>query len=814
MQQALSLIQDWFTKKNWQIRPFQAECATAYLSGKSGLLNAPTGSGKTYSLWLACLAEYLLAKPPKSSKKEVDGLQVLWITPLRALSKDLQRAMQTASDEMGVGWQVGLRTGDTASAERQKQKKKMPQCLITTPESLHILLTTKGYADLFAGIKAVIIDEWHELISTKRGVQMELAISRLVAIQPQVKIWGISATIGNLEEAMHVLTSPKQTNLLALIKSQMEKKIDIQSILPDQIERFPWAGHLGTHLIYKVLPIINQSKSTLLFTNTRVQTELWYQQLLAYSPELAGQIAMHHGSLDSEIRTWVENALHEGSLKVVVCTSSLDLGVDFTPVDTVIQVGSPKGVARFLQRAGRSGHQPDAVSRIYFLPTHALELLESAALQKAIKRNLIEKREPIVQAFDVLVQYLLTLAVSDGFDAEQLYNEVIKTNCYKDLTSAEWAWALEFITTGGNSLLQYDEYRKAEIEGNFYQVKKKKVALRHRMSIGTIVSDPMIKVKYFNAGYIGTVEESFISKLNEGDIFWFAGRSLEFVMMKEMQALVRKTSKKARILPRWSGGRLSLSNELSEIIREILENDTESIEIQTIEPILALQRKWSIIPQKNELLIEVLETTDGHHLFVYPFEGRGVHEVLASLIAFRISQIKPITFSFSMNDYGFELLSDQEIPIEKALETDLFSTENLAEEVIQSLNYTEMAKRRFRDIAAISGLIFQGYPSKYISKKHLQSSTSLLFDVFQKYDAESQLTKQAYAETLNRLLDLKRLESALEKINNQTIVIKKTVQPTPFAFPILVDRMREQLSSETIEDRIRKMTLQLEKIAG
>lgn len=814
MQQGLSIIEDWFTKKNWQLRPFQAQCAAAYLSGKSGLLNAPTGSGKTYSLWLACLAEYILAKPIKSSKKEIDGLQVLWITPLRALSKDLQRAMQTASDDMEIGWQVGLRTGDTASAERQKQKKKMPQCLITTPESLHIMLATKGYADLFAGIKAVIVDEWHELISTKRGVQMELAISRIVAIQPQTKIWGISATIGNLEEAMHVLTLPKQTDFLSLIKSQMEKKIEIQSILPDKIERFPWAGHLGTHLIYKVLPVIEQSQSTLLFTNTRAQTELWYQQLLENAPELAGQIAMHHGSLDSEIRTWVENALHEDKLKVVVCTSSLDLGVDFAPVDTVIQVGSPKGVARFLQRAGRSGHQPDAVSRIYFLPTHALELLESAALQRAIKENLIEKREPITGAFDVLVQYLLTLAVSDGFDSEQLYNEVIKTNCYKDLTAEEWAWALEFITTGGNSLLQYDEYRKAEVEGNFYQVKKKKVALRHRMSIGTIVSDPMIKIKYFNGGYIGAVEESFISRLNEGDIFWFAGRSLEFVMMKEMNALVRKTSKKARILPRWSGGRLSLSNELSEIIREVLENDTESIEIQTIEPILALQHKWSIIPQKNELLIEVLETTEGHHLFIYPFEGRGIHEVLASLIAFRISQVKPITFSFSMNDYGFELLSDQEIPIEKALAADLFSTENLSEEVLQSLNETEMAKRRFRDIATISGLIFQGYPNKYISKKHLQSSTSLLFDVFQKYDAESLLIKQAHAETLHTLLALKRLRSVLEKINNQTIIIKKTIQPTPLAFPILVDRMREQLSSESVEDRIKKMTLQLEKIAG
>lgn len=814
MQRGFQIIEEWFSKKNWQQRPFQADCLTAYLSGKSGLLNAPTGSGKTYALWLPCLAEYLLANNPKKEKSNSEGLQILWITPLRALSKDLQRAMQTAANEMDTGWQVGLRTGDTDTAERQKQKKKMPQCLLTTPESLHLLLAAKGYAELFANLKAVIVDEWHELMSSKRGVQMELAISRLLAIRPSLKVWGISATIGNLDEAMHVLTFPIPPSEKIIIKANISKKIEVESILPDKVSHFPWAGSLGTQLIYKALPIIEQSQSTLLFTNTRVQTELWYQQLLDYAPELAGQIAMHHGSLDIEIRNWVETALHKGKLKVVVCTSSLDLGVDFRPVDTVIQVGSPKGVARFLQRAGRSGHQPDAVSKIYFLPTHALELLESVALQEAIKRQLIEKREPIVLAFDVLVQYLLTLAVSDGFDAEKTYNEVISTHCYKDLTLEEWAWALEFITTGGNSLLQYDEYRKAEKEGDFYQVKRKKIAFQHRLSIGTIVSDPMIKVKYLNGSYIGTVEESFTAKLNEGDIFWFAGRSLEFVMMKEMNALVRKTSKKARMLPRWSGGRLSLSNELAEMIREKLGNGSESIEMQTIAPILDLQRKWSIIPQKNELLMELLESKEGHHLFVYPFGGRGVHEVLAALMAFRISQIKHITFSFAMNDYGFELLSDQEIPIEKALETDLFSTENLEEDIRQSLNATEMAKRKFREIAVISGLIFQGYPSKYISKKHLQSSTGLLFDVFQKYDAESLLIKQAHTETLSNQLDFKRLRATLEEIKMQKCVVKKINQPTPFAFPILVDRMREQLSSESIEDRIQKMTLKLEKIAN
>jgi ATP-dependent helicase Lhr and Lhr-like helicase len=727
IENGLAFIRQWFEKKNWQMRTFQEECANVYLAGQSGLLNAPTGSGKTYALWLPCLAESKL-----SESNTQKGLQVLWITPLRALSKDLQKAMQSAVDESGLDWKIGLRTGDTNTIERQKQKKQMPECLLTTPESLHLLLASKGYADLFKSLKAIIVDEWHELLGTKRGVQMELAIARLLALQPKLKVWGISATIGNLQEASKVLHFPLQ-NLVPIIKSNITKTIEIKSVLPNNIERFSWSGHLGTNLIHNILPIIEQSKTTLLFTNTRAQTELWYQQLLENAPELAGLIAMHHGSLDIEIRNWVENALHEEKLKIVVCTSSLDLGVDFRPVDTVIQVGSPKGVARFLQRAGRSGHRPDAVSKIYFLPTHALELLEAIALKKATERQLMEKRTPLYLCFDVLVQYLLTLAISEGFDSEMLYSEIVKTHCFQNLDKVAWQTILDFITTGGHTLSQYDDYKKVEREGNFYQVKKRKVAYQHRLSIGTIVSDPMVKVKYLHGGYIGVVEESFVSRLNEGDVFWFAGSNLEFVMLKEMQALVRKAKKKATILPRWAGGRLSFSNELAELVREELENYVVNVpskkdlspELQSLSPILELQKRWSIIPKKNELLIELLETKEGHHLFMYPFEGRAVHEILSLLIAFRISKLKKITFSFAMNDYGFELLSDQVIEIEKWEIKDLFSTENLFADIAQSLNKTEMAKRKFRDIAVISGLIFQGMPNKYISKKHLQSSTGL-----------------------------------------------------------------------------------------
>ncbi|MCU0450654.1 MAG: ligase-associated DNA damage response DEXH box helicase [Bernardetiaceae bacterium] len=812
----------WLAAKGWQLQGFQQACLAAYLAGQSGLLNAPTGSGKTYALWLPILAEWLLAQEGRPAPAP-GGLQVLWITPLRALSKDLQTALQRAADELGVPWAVALRTGDTTPSERQKQRKKPPQAFVTTPESLHVLLATQGHPQLLGQVRVVVVDEWHELLGSKRGVQTELLLARLLALNPRLKIWGISATIGNLAQAAEVLVYPLlaagRLAAPAIVKARLTKQIDIESILPDTIEKFPWAGHLGTNLLYKVLPIVARSRTTLLFTNTRAMTEIWYQKILETEPELAGLMAMHHGSLDLEIRTWVENALHQGKLKLVVCTSSLDLGVDFRPVDTVIQVGSPKGAGRFVQRAGRSGHQPGAASKIYFLPTHSLELIEGAALRQAIAEEQIEERPPLRLAMDVLVQYIVTRAVAEGFYGDELYQEVVSTFCFKDLTPPQWQWALDFTVTGGNSLGSYDEFKKVEIEDRegrlFYLVKKKKTATQHRLSIGTIVSDPAVKVKYLNGGYIGTVEESFISRLNEGDVFWFGGRSLAFVKMHGMEALVRKTTKRANQLPRWGGGRMPLSSHLALLLRQKMQHwqTATEVELTTIEPILELQARWSAVPRLDQLLIESLQTREGYHLFIYPFAGRAVHEVLAALCAYRFGQLQPISFSVAMNDYGFELLSDRPIPLLEALEAGLFSPDDLLPQMAACLNETEMARRKFRDIASIAGLVFQGYPGKGITHKNLYASTRLLFDVFSQYDTQNLLVQQAYQEVLDLQLEMRQVADTLAQINRQEILIKHPPRPTPFAFPILVDRMRDQLTSESLEERVSRMTVQLERDA-
>ena len=591
----------------------------------------------------------------------------------------------------------------------------------------------------------------------------------------------------------------------------------MQSIIPEQMETFPWRGHLGLHLLEEVIPIINNSKTTLLFTNTRSQCEIWFQKILAAHPEFAGEIAMHHGSINKETRNWVENAIRNESLRAVVCTSSLDLGVDFAPVETIIQIGGPKGIARFMQRAGRSGHRPGQESVIYFLPTHAIELVEASALQRAVKENTVEDRIPYLNSWDVLIQYLVTLAVSDGFLPDAILPEVQSTFCFQAITKDQWQWMLNFITIGAQSLKAYDEYKKVEVlEDGRFKVNSRMVAMRHRMQIGTIVSDADLVVKYQKGGYIGMIEEYFISKLTRGDVFTFAGRNLEFIRIKDMHVHVQNSAKKTNKVPAWMGGRLTLSSQMSQLLREELYTGNllsrkRSSEINALEHIFRQQKVESIVPSANEFLIETFKTREGYHHVFYPFEGRFVHEAMGSLLGYRISLLSPITFSLAFNDYGFELLSDQPINMQEVLDNNLFTTAYMHADLQKSLNATEMARRKFRDIAVISGLVFTGYPNKQLKVKHLQSSSSLFFEVFRDYEPDNLLFQQAFTETFEHQLEEGRLQQALERIATQDIIWQDCKQPTPLSFPIITDRLREKLSSEKLADRIKRMTAKLLK---
>lgn len=787
---------------------FQLDTWQKFENGYSGMVIAPTGFGKTFSVFLALLTHFL-NHPEKYGK----GLKMIWITPLRSLSKDIAKAMQEAIDEIGLDWSVGVRNGDTDPKVRQQQVKNMPEILVVTPESLHLLLGQKNHERFFKELKTIVVDEWHELLGSKRGVMVELGISQLTKYVPKMKIWGITATIGNLDEAMDVLIpyDIKKTKITA----KEQKKIDILPVFPDEVEILPWAGHLGAKLADKIVPIILESKSTIVFTNTRSQSEMWYQLLLEAYPDFAGQIAIHHSSIDAHLRIWIEENLSSGKLKAVVSTSSLDLGIDFKPVDTVIQIGSAKGVARFLQRAGRSGHSPFETSKIYCVPTHSLELIEVAALKEAVKQKVIEPRDPQVLCFDVLVQFLMTLAVGDGFYPQEVYKRIKKVYAFQEMTDEEWKSILDFLTIGGSVLKSYEEFHKIVIqEDGLYKVTSRKIAMLHRMNMGVIVSDAMLKVKFISGGYIGMVEEYFISKLKKDEKFILAGRVLEVAMIKDMTVFVRAAKGKA-FAPSYLGGRLPLSSNLGQFLREKLSGalnpKASEKELKFLHPLLMNQEERSHIPKEDEFLVELIKNREGYHLFMYPFEGRLVHEVMSALIAYRISKLAPISFSMAMNDYGFELFSDKEIPLNDENLHKILSRENLMTDLISSINSAEMARRKFRDIAVISGMVIQNYAGKQRSNKSLQSSAGLIFKVLEDYDPNHFLVRQSYTEVFNAQLQEQRLVEAFKRIEKSKIILKFANTFTPLSFPIKVDSLRQTLSSEGLDARIQKLIQQAKK---
>jgi len=797
----------WFFNKGWQPHRFQQETWAAIAAGKSGLLNAPTGYGKTFAVWFGILQRYY------RKEKRRKGLHGLWITPLRALSAEILQATQAVSNDLELDYRIGLRTGDTHTAERQRQRNNPPQALITTPESVHLLLASKGYREFFSGLEFVVVDEWHELVGSKRGVLVELALSHLRSICPKLQVWGISATIGNLNEAMDILLGDGHCG--KLVRANLKKDTYMETLLPDTLERFPWAGHIGTSMIDKVVPIIESHRSTLLFTNTRSQAEIWYHRLLDAAPQLSGALAIHHGSLSDELRIWVEDALHRGTLKAVVCTSSLDLGVDFRPVDCVVQIGSPKGVARFVQRAGRSGHRPGETSTIFFLPTHSLEIMEGAAIRYAVANGLVEQRMPYVRSFDVLIQYMVTLAVSDGFRAEELYSEIKRTHCFGSISREEFDECLLMVTQGGRTLDTYEEFHKVVVENSVYRVTSKRVAMRHRLSIGAIVSDTMMRVKFMSGKYLGTIEEWFISRLQPGDTFWFSGRLLELVHVKDIQAIVRPAKGKKGAVPSWMGGRFPISDNFGAALRHTFAEIQRkgrgiAAELRFLQPLFAEQRRVSALPDEDELLVEYIQTRYGHHLFVYPFEGKLVHEGMAAVVAYRLSSIQKATFSIASNEYGFELLCDAPIPLDEALRNGLFATDSLFDDIRSGINIREMARRKFRDIAGIAGLVFQGYPGKPMKTKHLQANSGLFFSVFEEHDARNLLLQQAYDEVYDFQLEASRMHKAFRRIETHRIIVQRPGQLTPFAFPIFAESFRERYSNEDWQSRLEKLKNQLE----
>ncbi|GAB3653927.1 ligase-associated DNA damage response DEXH box helicase [Ramlibacter alkalitolerans] len=802
----------WLAGRGWQPFAFQREVWQAVAEGRSGLLHATTGAGKTYAVWLGILDALLRQHPPG---RAAEPLRAIWLTPMRALASDTAKALLQPLRDLAPNWTLGLRTGDTSSAERAKQDRRMPTVLVTTPESLTLMLTRENGRAELAGVAYVVLDEWHELIGSKRGVQAQLALARLRRFHPGLVTWGLSATLGNLEQAMQVLCGPDENPPPLLVRGKIDKTLVIDTLLPPTPGKYTWAGHLGAGMQLPVVEEIERSGTTLVFTNVRSQAEIWYQLLLQARPEWAGHIALHHGSLERATREWVEQGLKEGTLRAVVATSSLDLGVDFLPVERVLQVGSAKGVARMMQRAGRSGHAPGRPSRVTLVPTNTMEIVEAAAARVAAQQGRVEKRNPPAKPLDVLVQHIVTIALGGGFRADELFAEVSSAWSYRALTRAEFDWVVAFCERGGDSLGAYPEYHRiVRDEEGVYRVRDAGVAKRHRLGIGTIVSDAAVQVKYLTGATIGTIEEGFIARLRQGDCFFFAGKLLEFVRVRDMAAYVRKATRNKGTVPTWMGSKMALSTELSDAVLEMMEGaargEFAGPELEAARPMLQTQQRLSQIPTPGTLLVEAYQSREGQHLYVYPFAGRNVHLGLASLLAWRLAREQPNTFSMSINDYGLELVSAAPFDIEPVTSQLIFSEEDLLHDVLASLNSGELKQRRFREIARIAGLVSSGYPGQPKSARQLQASSALFYEVFRKYDAGNLLLNQAENEVLSQELELSRLAETLQRMRTRRVVLAALRHPSPMSLPLMVERFREKLSTETLAARLERILRDME----
>jgi ATP-dependent Lhr-like helicase len=809
-------VERWFEGRGWTPFPFQREVWRRYLAGESGLVHVATGFGKTLAAWLGPVMEGAgdeRARRVPEKRGEAPPLTVLWITPMRALAQDLVKNLRDVTSEVAPGWLVEGRTGDTTSTDRGRQSRRLPTALVTTPESLSVLLSREDAAERFAHLQCVVVDEWHELFGTKRGVQTELALARLRRLAPGLRTWGLSATLGNLDEAARALLGPAAGG--ALVESDRRRELEVRSVVPGEIECFPWSGHMGLHLLDDVAAALDSARTALVFTNTRAQAERWYQALCYARYDDRERIALHHGSLDREQRGEVEAGLASGAYRAVVATSSLDLGVDFSPVDLVVQVGSPKGVARLAQRAGRSGHAPGLGSRLLCVPTHALELVEFAAAREALGEGAAEPRPSLRRPLDVLAQHIVTVAVGGGFRPDDLLAEVRETHAYRDLTDAEWSWALDFTRFGGETLSGYERFaRVVEARDGRLVGASRRVARDHRLNIGTIVGYGSLEVRFRNGRRLGTIEEVFVSRLRPGDAFTFSGRALELIRVEDAAAVVRPASKPATLVPRWFGGRMPLSSELAAAVRRAMSRvrscletgeSTGAPELDAVVPLFERQARTSRIPEPEELLIERVRTRDGDHAFLFPLEGRLVHEGLAALLAWRATRAARLTVTQSVNDWGLELVTRGRLPVDDDGWEALLTPDGLLEDLLACLDGSGLARRHFREIARVAGLVHQGLPGARKGQRQLQASAGLVFDVLSEHDPENLLLEQARREVMERTLEFSRLRAGLEALRGRAIRVERPGSLTPLSFPLWAERIRERVSSESWEDRVRTM---------
>ncbi|ONF96073.1 ligase-associated DNA damage response DEXH box helicase [Sphingomonas jeddahensis] len=789
-------LADWFATRGWTPRRHQLDMLAEGRAGRHALLVAATGAGKTLAGFLPTLAE-LIEQPG-------EGLHTLYVSPLKALAVDIQRNLVTPLDEMGVDIRVETRTGDTPSDRKARQRVKPPQILLTTPESLSLLLSYPDSFTMFAGLKTIVIDEVHAFATGKRGDLLSLCMARLQAIAPAMRRVALSATVADPDGYRAWLAPDGDIDTVSLIQGEAGVDPDIAILLPE--DRVPWAGHSGRYAAAQVMAEIETHRTTIVFCNTRSLAELIFQDLWkANAMQLP--IGIHHGSLEKEARRKVEAAMAGGRLRALVATASLDLGVDWGDVDCVIQMGAPKGSSRLLQRIGRSNHRLDESSEAIIVPGNRFEYLEARAALDAVEKGELDTDLFRMGALDVLAQHVMACACAAPFDQAAMLAEVRSALPYSALTDELFDKVLGFIRDGGYSLRAYDRFKRLTQDADgLWRVSHPKFVAQHRLNAGIIVEATMLKVRFRNGRALGKVEEAFASTLSHGDTFFFAGLSLEVEKIDTEDLIVRATSRPARI-PTYGGSRMPLSTNLADRVRGFLNTPTEWQRFpDDVREWLEIQERRSALPRPDQLLVETFPREGRNYMVAYSFEGWNAHQSLGMLITRRMETagLKPL--GFVANDYAIATFSIDPVTDPAAL----FSADILEHEFVDWVQQSHLLKRAFREVAVIGGLVERQHPGKRKTGKQVTFSTDLIYDVLRKYEPSHILLEAAWADARARMTDVGRLAGLLDRAADTMLHIDLP-RVSPLAVPVLVLIGRERVTTGSADDAL---LIEAEALAG
>ncbi|SMF61522.1 ligase-associated DNA damage response DEXH box helicase [Allosphingosinicella indica] len=782
------VIAEWFAGKGWAPRPHQTAMLAAAQAGQSALLIAPTGAGKTLAGFIATLAE-LVAHP-------TDRLHTLYISPLKALAVDVQRNLLNPLAEMDLPIRVETRTGDTPADRKARQRVRPPQILLTTPESLSLLLSHEDSATLFAGLKAVVIDEIHAFATGKRGDLLSLSLSRLEKLAPGYRRVALSATVADPEAYQGWLAPHGDIGAVALVQGDPGAAADIRIMLPDE-DRVPWSGHSGRWAAAHVMRQIEAHRTTLVFCNTRSLAELIFQDLWAEN-DANLPIGVHHGSLSLEARRKVEAAMADGRLRGLVCTASLDLGVDWGDVDLVVQMGAPKGSSRLLQRIGRANHRLDEPSQGILVPGNRFEYLEARAALDAIGEKELDPDIFRPGALDVLAQHVMAVACAGPFDEAALLDEVRSAAPYAGLTAELFSAVLGYIESGGYALRAYDRFKRlTKGPDGLWRVSHPRFIQQHRMNAGIIVDAPLLDVRFRNGRKLGTVEEYFASTLSVGDTFFFSGLSLEVERIDGTDLFVRATTRPARV-PTYVGARMAMTTNLADRVRHFLNEREQWPRFpDDVREWLEMQDRRSTLPRPDELLIETFPLEGRHNMVIYSFEGWNAHQSLGMLLTRRMESagLKPTGFvanDYALACYGLEPIADPAA---------LLSPDILEHEFVEWVQQSHLLKRAFREVAVIGGLVERNHPGKRKTGKQVTFSTDLIYDVLRRYEPDHLLLKAAWEDARTRMTDVGRLARLLDRAA-ETMVHVDLPRISPMAVPVLVIIGRERVAEGTADDAL------------